>query len=311
MDGGVLFVSDAHGRIPRVLSVAGSDPTGGAGIQADLKSIAANRGYGMAVVTALVAQNTRGVRAMHVPGAGFLTEQLRAVSDDVAIDAVKIGMLADAESVGAVAHWLHTTRPPRVVLDPVLLSSSGHRLLDAAGERALPALFEAVDVITPNLDELAALTRAPRAGTWRDALEQASLLSAAYDMIVLVTGGHAEGPASTDALVDAGGRLGKHGSLFEATSPRIHTRNTHGTGCSLSSAIATIQARVNDWPRALVAAKQWLHDSLAHADELDVGSGAGPLHHFHALWEGVETRALPGIHVSVQDARALTSSAAT
>src|SRR4051812_22442478 len=143
--------------VPRVLSIAGTDPTGGAGIHADLKSIAANGGYGMAAVTALVAQNTRGVRSIHVPPPAFLAEQLEAVSDDVEIDAVKIGMLFDSDIVAVVQDWLEQVRPPRVVLDPVMIAASGDTLLAPDAVEAVRALVAHVDLVTPNMPELAAL----------------------------------------------------------------------------------------------------------------------------------------------------------
>ena len=160
--------------MPRVLSIAGSDPSGGAGIQADLKSIAAVGGYGMAALTALTAQNTRGVRGVHVPPAEFLRAQLDAISDDIAIDAVKIGMLANAEVIAEVADWLRQHRPGVVVVDPVMVATSGDRLLDAAAERALGELLPLADLVTPNLAELAVLAGAPApAESWAEALEQA------------------------------------------------------------------------------------------------------------------------------------------
>ncbi|SDZ50435.1 bifunctional hydroxymethylpyrimidine kinase/phosphomethylpyrimidine kinase [Herbiconiux ginsengi] len=223
--------------IPRVLSIAGTDPTGGAGIQADLKSIAALGGYGMAVVTALVAQNTRGVRSVHVPPAAFLREQLDAVSDDVEIDAVKIGMLANAELAGVVSEWLAATRPPLVVLDPVIVATSGDRLLRPDGEATVRRLCGQADLVTPNLAELGVLVGEPTASEWAGALEQGARLARSSGATVLVKGGHLAGPTAPDALVwvhdGAGHRL-------EVAGERIATRNTHGTGCSLSSAMATL-----------------------------------------------------------------------
>ena len=274
-----------HPRIPRVLSIAGTDPTGGAGIQADLKSIAANGGYGMAVVTALVAQNSRGVRAIHTPPPEFLSEQLRSVSDDVTIDAVKIGMLAQAEFIDVVELWLGETAPPVVVLDPVMISTSGRRLLDPEAEPSLARLLGRVDLVTPNLHELGALLGEPPATQWSPALRLAERLSEIHGVTVLLKGGHLGGPGSPDALVDSMGRLpgGRH--VFQSDATRVNTTNTHGTGCSLSSAMATIQVRSGDWAASLTEAKEWLQDSLRHADELDVGSGDGPIHHFHRLWD--------------------------
>jgi hydroxymethylpyrimidine kinase/phosphomethylpyrimidine kinase len=271
--------------IPRVLSIAGTDPTGGAGIQADLKSIAANHGYGMAVVTSLVAQNTHGVRAIHTPPPEFLQEQLRAVSDDVTIDAVKIGMLGSTITVDVVESWLREARPPIVVLDPVMIASSGQRLLDQDAVSAVTRLLNRVDLVTPNLPELGALLREPPATSWANAVAQARRLSEIHDVIVLVKGGHLQGPESPDALVDAAGRLTDGLQLFESTAARVSSSNTHGTGCSLSSAVATLQAQLGDWTAALTVAKAWLQDSIRHADQLEAGSGNGPIHHFHHLWD--------------------------
>ncbi|WP_239539730.1 bifunctional hydroxymethylpyrimidine kinase/phosphomethylpyrimidine kinase, partial [Microbacterium sp. B35-04] len=261
--------------IPRVLSIAGTDPTGGAGIHADLKSIAALGGYGMAVVTALVAQNTRGVREVHVPPTAFLVAQLDAVSDDVEIDAVKIGMLQSAEIIGAVREWLDRVRPPIVVLDPVMVATSGDRLLDPAAEEALRALAREVDLITPNLAELAVLVRRPRATAWVQALADARALASETGTAVLLKGGHLDGADCPDAVVAA------DGAVHEVGGTRVATRNTHGTGCSLSSAMATLRAGGATWPDALVRAKTWLTGALAHADALGVGEGNGPIDHFH------------------------------
>ncbi|OZB80831.1 thiamine phosphate synthase, partial [Microbacterium sp. 13-71-7] len=161
------------GGVPRVLSIAGSDPSGGAGIQADLKAIAANGGYGMAAITALTAQNTRGVRGVHLPPAAFLRAQLDAISEDVRIDAVKIGMLAGSAVIEEVGSWLREHRPPTVVLDPVMIATSGDRLLDAEAEHALRALLPLADLLTPNLPELAVLARESAATSWGGALAQA------------------------------------------------------------------------------------------------------------------------------------------
>ena len=267
---------------PRVLSIAGTDPTGGAGIHADLKSIAANGGYGMAVVTALVAQNTRGVRAVHTPPAEFLRQQLDAVSDDVVIDAVKIGMLADLAVIRVVRSWLESTRPPLVVLDPVMVATSGDRLLEPSAEQALRDLVPLVDLVTPNVPELAVLLGEPPADDWPAALDQGRRLAAATGVTVLVKGGHFTAESCPDALVNTGGLLAD--TVVEFASPRVETRNTHGTGCSLSSAMATVQARTGDWAESLAEVKAWLQDALLHADELEVGSGNGPINHFHRLF---------------------------
>jgi hydroxymethylpyrimidine kinase/phosphomethylpyrimidine kinase len=265
-------------HIPRVLSIAGSDPSGGAGIQADLKSIAANGGYAMAVVTALTAQNTRGVRSVHVPPVGFLREQLDAISDDITVDAVKIGMLGDAQVISTVGRWLERNRPAVVVLDPVMVASSGDRLLAPDAEAGLRDLLRHADLVTPNLPELAVLLTDDVARTWDEALAQGKKLAGRDGIRVLVKGGHLVSADCPDALVEP------DGTITEFSSPRVPTANTHGTGCSLSSGLATVQAQLGDWPAALERVKDWLHNALLHADELQVGTGHGPVHHFHAMW---------------------------
>ena len=278
--------------VPRVLSIAGTDPTGGAGIQADLKSIAANGGYGMAVVTALVAQNTTGVREIHVPPVAFLRAQLDAVSDDVAIDAVKVGMLGSAAVVDEVADWLRAVRPPVVVLDPVMVAQSGDALLDADATEALRRLLPLADVVTPNLPELAALLGEREADGWDAALAQGRTLAARHGVRVVVKGGHLREDDCPDALVTPGAS-GAQAAVHVVDGPRVATTSTHGTGCSLSSALATLHPRRGDWLAALTEAKAWLTGSLAHAEDLEVGSGAGPLDHLRALWDAAGTHAGP------------------
>ncbi len=262
-----------------MLSVAGTDPTGGAGIQADLKSIAANGGYGMAVTTALVAQNTCGVRSIHIPPVSFLAEQLHAVSEDVAIDAVKIGMLFDEEVIATVRKWLIETRPAVIVLDPVMVATSGDRLLNERAEAALRDLLPVVDLVTPNRLELSALLGEEDAQSWEEALEQARRLSAEHGVSVLAKGGHFDTDLAFDALVDVGS-----GTVTEFSTPRVRTRNTHGTGCSLSSAVATLRVRHGAWQPAIEEGKEWLTESLRAADDLRVGQGNGPVSHFATLW---------------------------
>lgn len=264
--------------VVRALSIAGSDPSGGAGIQADLKTFSALGAYGMAAITSLTAQNTRGVSGVHTPPAEFLTAQLEALSADVTIDTVKIGMLADEDVARAVAAWLRAHRPPVVVLDPVMVATSGDRLLAPSAVKVVrEELVPLADLVTPNLPELAVLVDAERATTWDGALAQGRELAARAGVAVLVKGGHLGGEGSPDALVDASG-------VVELPGTRIRTRHTHGTGCSLSSALAALRPGSADWAGAARAAKAWLEGALRAADELDVGSGHGPVHHFHALW---------------------------
>jgi len=257
--------------VKNILSIAGSDPSGGAGIQADLKAIAANGGYGMCVITALTAQNTQGVSAVQAIGGEFVLAQLEAISADVQIDAIKIGMLANAEVIRAVNGWLDTVDAP-VVLDPVMVATSGDRLLE--DEAVLDSLLDRASVITPNLLELASLLREPAAASWPRALEQAQRLAAKHGSLVLAKGGHLAGELCPDALVSG------EGVLAEFSNPRLDTKNTHGTGCTLSSALATLFAASGDWVCALEKAKAYLFRAIGAADELNVGSGHGPVNHF-------------------------------
>jgi len=276
----------ASASVPRVLSIAGSDPSGGAGIQADLKSIGANGGYGMAAITALTVQNTRGVRAVHVPPTDFLRAQLDALASDIDIDAVKIGMLADAAVIRTVTAWLDDARPPIVVVDPVMVATSGDRLLEADAENALRDLLRRADLVTPNLLELAVLADREIAGTWSDAITDAERLSADIGVAVLIKGGHLGGEHSPDAYVDA-----LTATVQEFSGTRIDTDATHGTGCSLSSALATQRALGKEWPQAVTAARDWLRESLRSGAALQVGQGHGPIDHFAGFRArgGIET----------------------
>ena len=275
-------------RVPRVLSIAGTDPSGGAGIQADLKSIAASGGYGMCVTTSLVAQNTCGVREVFTPPLEFLTAQLSAVFDDVTVDAVKIGMLGDADTIRTVRTWLSEHPVPVVVLDPVMIASSGDRLLQAEAEQALRDLVPLVNVITPNIPELAVLCQKEPAQTFDEAHEQAANLAAATGTTVIVKGGHLCGQDAGNTAVFP------DGTCAHVRTPRLDSRNTHGTGCSLSSSLATRlgvellqHAEVaehtaeqsvltsEDTHRALQWSTRWLHESIAAGVGLQVGSGEG------------------------------------
>jgi len=260
------------------LTIAGSDSGGGAGIQADLKTFSALGVYGASVITALTAQNTLGVRAIHAAPPDFVAAQLDAVAEDLRIDAVKIGMLGSPAVIEAVAAGLERYRPPAVVLDPVMVAKSGDRLL---AEEAIGALRQRLlplaTVVTPNLPEAAVLLGEASAASEAEMLAQGPRLRALGAPAVLLKGGHLEGPQSTDFLFSGSGAL-----RFE--SPRVATRNTHGTGCTLSSAIAALLARGRALADAVRDAKAYLDGALAAADTLGVGAGRGPVHHFHALW---------------------------
>ena len=260
---------------PRVLSIAGTDPTGGAGTAADLKSITAAGGFGMAAVTAVVAQNTHGVSDIHVPPAQFLAAQLRAVSDDVELEAVKTGMLGTAEIIAAVANWL-SAHPPRVlVVDPVMVATSGDRLLEPAAEQAMIRFCSLATAVTPNIDELAVLTGEPRAHDEDEALAQAARWSEATGVAVVVKTGHLDSRAVTNTWIAA------DGTRHRVHSTRVDTTSTHGTGCSLAAALATRLGAGEDPATALAWVTDWLHEAITHGAALQVGSGHGPVDHSH------------------------------
>ncbi|RKQ36526.1 bifunctional hydroxymethylpyrimidine kinase/phosphomethylpyrimidine kinase [Kocuria tytonis] len=262
---------------PRVLSIAGTDPTGGAGHAADLKSVAAMGGYGLSVITAVVAQNTQGVVAVHTPPVTVLRAQLDAVAEDVELDAVKVGMLGSVDVIETVGRWLAAGRAPVVVIDPVMVATAGGRLLDPDAEDALRGILHHADLITPNLPELAVLAERPVATTWDEALEQGRAVAETFGTRVLVKGGHLCGDSTPDALVVPG----HPEPVAQYSGDRVPTRNTHGTGCSLSSAVATVVARTGDWAEGIGTARSWLRGALRAADSLHVGHGNGPVHHMH------------------------------
>jgi hydroxymethylpyrimidine/phosphomethylpyrimidine kinase len=265
--------------IPNVLTIAGSDPSGGAGIQADLKTFSALGAYGMSAITGLTAQNTIGVRSVFPIPADFVAAQLDAVFDDVRVDAVKIGMLADASVVTAVASVLAARRPPFVVLDPVMVAKSGDRLLAATAVSALrDELIPLVHLITPNLPEAADLLDVDEAATEDEMLAQLGALSAAGPD-VLLKGGHLGGTESPDLYLEAPGV-----AVQRLSAVRVETKNDHGTGCTLSSAIAALRPQRPDTLTAIRDAKAYLTGALAAASALSVGSGHGPVHHFHEWW---------------------------
>lgn len=266
-------------RPPVALTIAGSDPSGGAGIQADLKTFSALGAYGTAVITALTAQSTVGVTGVHLTPPGFVTQQLETLVADVRIDAVKIGMLATAEIADVVGAFLTAHRFPHVVLDPVMVATSGDRLLASDAVQALRRLLPLASLITPNLPEAAQLLDCEPARGVDQMLEQGHHLLDAGAVRVLVKGGHNDtgGPA-VDVLV---GPEGDHVLAAEW----ISTENTHGTGCALSSAIAALRPQRPGWTEAVNDAKTWLTGAIAAADRLEIGRGRGPVHHFHQTWD--------------------------
>jgi hydroxymethylpyrimidine/phosphomethylpyrimidine kinase len=264
--------------IHNILTIAGSDSGGGAGIQADLKTFSALGSYGASVITALTAQNTRGVTAVELASPVFIAQQIDAVFDDIRIDAVKIGMLANADIIAVVAERLRVWKPRWIVLDPVMVAKGGHRLLDEAAVAALRNhLMPLATIITPNLPEAAALLGRPVATNWADMESTAITLSAEGINAVLLKGGHLPGDVSPDLL-----RIGEEITRLEAA--RIDTPNTHGTGCTLSAAIAALLPQRGDIVWAVRAAKTYVTGAIAASNMLAVGQGHGPVHHFHQMW---------------------------
>jgi hydroxymethylpyrimidine/phosphomethylpyrimidine kinase len=262
---------------PIAVTIAGSDPSGGAGIEADLKTFSALGVYGGAVITAITAQNSKGVFGVHTVPADFIAAQIDAVFADLDVGAVKIGMLGSAAAIDAVSAALGRYRPRNVVLDPVMVASSGQRLLPADAMAQLVALIARVHVVTPNLLEAAALLDVPPGRDEDEMRAQAETLLALGVGAVLIKGGHGSGPESVDLLVEPSAEL-------RLAAPRLPTKNVHGTGCTLAAAVAAGLAKGRSLAEAVREAKSYVSAALAAADRLQVGSGPGPLHHFHAWW---------------------------
>lgn len=261
---------------PRVLSIAGSDSGGGAGIQADLKTFAALGCYGMTAITALTAQNTQGVRAIHGVPPDMLRQQIDAVVEDIGLHAVKIGMLHAPEIVHTVAEAIDRHGLVNVVLDPVMVATSGAVLIENPAIAALVReLFPRADLVTPNLDEAALLVGRPLN-------DERDMEAAAHEMLamgaraVLLKGGHLRGEVVSDLLLVPGG------ALHWMRAPRIHSPNTHGTGCTLSSAIAAHLALGASLPEAVQAARAFVRAALEAGARVRTGAGSGPLNHGHA-----------------------------
>lgn len=261
------------------LTIAGSDSGGGAGIQADLKTFSALCVYGTTVITALTAQNTKGVSAVHDVDPAFVTAQMDAVFSDIRVDAVKIGMLSRPDVIRAVREGLDRWRVGQVVLDPVMVATSGDVLLvPEAVETLRTVLIPRAALITPNLAEAAKLLDAPIATNRDEMVAQGRALLRLGAQAVLIKGGHSTGPEADDVLVGPGDPL-----WF--TALRHPTPNTHGTGCTLSAAIAAGLALGLDLTLSIRAAKAYLTAAIRAADGLGIGTGHGPVHHFHAWWQ--------------------------
>lgn len=269
--------------IPNVVTIAGVDPSGGAGVLADVKAMSACGAYACGVIAALTAQNTQTVTGVMPVPATFLKEQIETLFDDVRIDAVKIGMLGQVEQIETVADALLRRKPRFVVLDPVMVAKGGNRLLaadavDALKERLLPL----ATIITPNLPEAMCLlgrTKEVTKDEFPEVARELWKLLGRRDAWVYLKGGHLKGAAAYDLLFN-------NAVSVPFSAPYVHTKNTHGTGCTLSSAIAALLPQSADVPEACRRAKDYLTAGIRHADELDVGNGHGPTNHFWHYWNG-------------------------
>jgi hydroxymethylpyrimidine/phosphomethylpyrimidine kinase len=263
---------------PIAVTIAGSDSGGGAGIQADLKTFSALGTYGASVITALTAQNTKGVTAIHDVPAEFVAAQVDAVFSDLDVKAVKIGMVSQRGVIATIAERLAHWRQSNVVLDPVMIATSGDRLLAPDAVAALKQmLIPRALVVTPNLPEAAALLDAPIAQNEAEMQAQGERLLALGARAVLIKGGHGHGPESVDLLIAPT-------TFARLAADRIPTANTHGTGCTLSSAIAAGLARGLDLMAAVGAAKAYVTAALQASERIKIGAGHGPVHHFHEWW---------------------------
>jgi hydroxymethylpyrimidine/phosphomethylpyrimidine kinase len=275
--------SDNEIVIPNVLTIAGVDPSGGAGIVADVKAISAQRAYACAVVAALTAQNTRAVTGVLAIEPAFVRQQIDTLYADVRIDALKIGMIGESSLIEVVADRL-AAQPTRYrVLDPVMIAKSGDTLLEKSAIGALrETLLPLATIITPNLPEAGVLLEARAVETikemYRVAERLRKLMPHSGARWVYLKGGHLPGDDAFDLLTD-GDRM------IELNEPRVATKSTHGTGCTLSAALAALLPQTRDVPEAARLAKAYLTEALRNADQLSVGSGHGPVHHFHSLWQ--------------------------
>ena len=265
--------------VPIALTIAGSDSGGGAGIQADIKVFSALGAYATSVITAVTAQNTRGVAGSHVLAADFVSLQMRSLASDMSIDAVKLGMLANKNIIAAVAEGIREHGWTPVVVDPVMVAQSGDKLLESDATNALrELLFPLATVITPNIPEAALLLARDEKEITREPRQAAASLMEFGARAVLLKGGHGKGRYATDWLVTR-----EHQEAL--TRPRIDTRNTHGTGCSLSAAICTMLAHKLELRDAVSRAKDYISSALEAGRSLSIGRGNGPVHHFYKQWE--------------------------
>lgn len=269
--------------IPSTLTIAGIDPSGGAGVLADVKAMSALGAYANAVVAALTAQNTQGLTGIFPVDPAFITQQIDTLFDDVRIDAVKIGMLGQQPVIRVVSDSLAKWKPKHVVLDPVMVAKSGDHLLETAAVNEMrESLIPQSTVITPNLPEAGVLIEQRAAESVKEMYRIAEKLHGLFnhndERWVLLKGGHLPDKDCTDILYNGD-------KMIEMPALRIDTKNTHGTGCTLSAALAALLPQSSDTVVAAKAAKQYLYKAIARSHELHIGSGHGPVHHFHQWWQ--------------------------
>jgi len=262
----------------RVLTIAGSDSGGGAGVQADIKTISACGCYAASAITAITVQNTLGVTAVHPVPVDIIEQQIAAVIEDIGVDAIKIGMLHSSEVIMGVRKMLDRFQVKNVVLDPVMVSTSGHRLIEESAVASLITdLLPMARVITPNIPEAEILLGGVKLENQTQLPEAARALAEKSGSSVLLKAGHLTEDRLVDIFFDV-----EDGKMYELPSVRIHTRNTHGTGCTMSSAFASMLAKGVPLPEAAAAAKQYINDAIVSGANYEIGHGFGPVDHFFA-----------------------------
>lgn len=265
---------------PRVLTIAGSDSGGGAGVQADIKTISANGCYAASAITAITVQNTLGVTAVHPVPVEIITQQIDAVISDIGVDAIKIGMMHSSEVIRGVCAQLDQHQVRNVVVDPVMVSTSGHRLIEEEAIASLIAdLLPRARVITPNIPEAEILLGGVKLTRQAELPEAARALAEKSHTSVLLKAGHLTEDKLVDIFYDV-----EDGQLYELPSVRVYTKNTHGTGCTMSSAFASHLALGKSLPEAAAAAKQYINDAIVAGKDYEIGHGFGPVKHFYKFW---------------------------
>lgn len=266
-------------KIHQILSISGTDPSGGAGMQADLKTFSALGVYGASVVTALVSQNTLGVQKVFSVSEKCIISQIDSVISDLKISAIKIGMILKSSIIHIISEKLQNCLVPWIILDPVIFAKDGSRLLNQEAENLLKhTLIPHVSIITPNLLEAGLLLSRPTACNEKQMQDQGRSLLKYGCKSVLIKGGHLNAKNSPDWFIS------KENEIRFNTN-RILTKNTHGTGCTLSAALAALRPKCKNWETTIRLAKKWLTGAILHANQLKIGHGNGPVHHFYKIWK--------------------------